>query len=143
MKHKESFRNIEMHIQILTVLIAAGTLLFSTGLLLAGLFMLPAVMIAPMGDLPSSGPLEAAILGLGSVIMIFAVGNLILGLSAAYGLYKRRPWGRVLALIDSTISLISFPIGTILGVYGYWVLLPEDAALYLGGEANRVFKPAQ
>ena len=143
MKQKECFRNIEMHVQILTVLIAAGTLFFSTSLLLAGFFLLPAIFIVPLSDLQSRGPLEAAVLGLGSVFMIFAVANLFLGLSAAYGLYKRRPWGRVLALIDSTISLLSFPIGTVLGAYGYWVLLPEDAAVYLGGEEEGVLKPAQ
>lgn len=133
-------RNIETHIQILTILIAAGTLIFSTSLLIGGLVLLPAVFFAPMSDIPSGGPLEAIILGLGSMAMIFAIANLCLGLSAAYGLYKRRPWGRVLAIIDSGVSLLSFPIGTILGAYGLWVLLPEDAALYLGGGEEKVIK---
>ena len=131
-----------MHVQILAVIIAAGTLIFSTSLLIGGLILLPAVFFAPFNDLPSGGPLEAIVLSLGSVAALFAIANLCLGLSAAFGLYKRRPWGRVLAIIDSTISLISFPIGTIVGAYGLWVLLPEDAALYLSGEKEDVLKPA-
>ena len=135
-------RNIETHIQILMMLIAAGTLFFSSGLLIGGLVLLPAVFVAPISDIPNGGPLEALILGLGSMAMVFAVANLCLGLSAAYGLYKRRPWGRVLAIIDSGVSLLSFPIGTLMGAYGLWVLLPEDAALYLGGDQEKSLKGA-
>ena len=142
MLEKESQRDIAMHIQILAVIIAAGTLVFSSSLLIGGLLLLPAVFFAPFSDLPKGGPLEAVILSLGSVAVLFAIANLCLGLSAAYGLFKRRPWGRVLAIIDSSISLISFPIGTILGAYGFWVLLPEDAALYLSGEEDDMLKPA-
>jgi hypothetical protein len=142
MIQKKGQRDIAMHIQILAVIIAAGTLIFSSGLLIGGLVLLPTVFFAPFSDLPSGGPFEAIILGLGSLAMIFAMANLCLGLSAAYGLYKRRPWGRVLAIIDSTISLISFPIGTILGGYGLWVLLPEDAAIYLNGEEEEGLQPA-
>jgi len=42
----------------------------------------------------------------------------------------------VLALVDCTISLFSFPVGTVVGAYGLWVLLPGDVALYLGGDDN-------
>ena len=136
-------RNIEMHVQLLAILIAAGTLLFSTSLLIGGFVLLPAVFFAPFSDITISGPLESVLLGLGSLAMLFAVGNLMLGMSAAYGLYKRRPWGRVLAIIDSGISLISFPIGTIMGAYGLWVLLPADAAEYLGCCEDKEFKIAQ
>jgi hypothetical protein len=63
-------------------------------------------------------------------------------LSAAYGLQKRRPWGRILAIIDSSVSLLSFPIGTVLGAYGLWVLLPYDAAGYLNDNKDQKFKAA-
>jgi hypothetical protein len=136
-------RNIEMHVQLLAILIAVGTLVFSTSLLIGGFVLLPAVFFAPFNDTPIGGPLESVLLGLGGLAMLFAVGNLMLGMSAAYGLFKRRPWGRVLAIIDSGISLISFPIGTILGTYGLWVLLPADAAEYLGCCEDQEFKTAQ
>lgn len=123
-------RNLDTHVPLLAVIIAAGTLLFSTSLLIGGLVLLPAAFYVPYAGAQAGAPLEALLLGFGSAAMLFAVANLLLGLSAAYGLYKRRPWGRVLAIIDSGISLISFPIGTILGAYGLWVLLPADAEAY-------------
>lgn len=135
-------RDIEMHVQLLAILIAAGTLFFSTSLLIGGFILLPAVFFAPFSDIPISGPLESVLMGLGGLAMLFAVGNLMLGMSAAYGLFKRRPWGRLLAIMDSTISLISFPIGTIMGAYGLWVLLPADAAEYLGCYEEEEFKTA-
>jgi hypothetical protein len=119
MQQEKYHRDIEFHIKALTLIIAVGTVIFSTMLLIGGAVLLPAVFWAASGEMRGGGPPEALILGL--------------GLSAAYGLYKRRPWGRVLALIDCSISLFSFPVGTIVGAYGLWVLLPGDAALYLGG----------
>ncbi|MFN2123545.1 MAG: hypothetical protein ACK2UP_08605 [Candidatus Promineifilaceae bacterium] len=131
MNQKENKRDIELHIKALTLIIAVGTVIFSTMLLIGGTVLLPILISAAAEEMTSAGPLEAVALGLSGTAVVFALANLCLGLSAAYGLYKRRPWGRVLAMIDSSISLFSFPIGTIVGAYGLWVLLPEDAALYL------------
>ena len=135
-------RDIESHVHLLTILIAAGTVIFSSFLLISGLVLLPAVFISPLADMHSIGPLETIVLGFGSLAVLFALANLTLGLSPAYGLYKRRPWGRFLAIIDSCISLISFPIGTILGAYGLWVLLPADAAEYLNDGEDKKLKAA-
>jgi hypothetical protein len=136
MQQEKYRRDIEFHIKALTLIIAVGTVIFSTMLLIGGAVVLPAVFWAASAETSSGGPPEVIILGLGGAAVIFAVFNLSLGLSAAYGLYKRRPWGRVLALVDCTISLFSFPVGTVVGAYGLWVLLPGDAALYLGGDDN-------
>ena len=43
-----------------------------------------------------------------------------------YGLYRMRPWSRLAGIVLSIISLLSFPIGTILGIYGLWVLFNKD-----------------
>jgi hypothetical protein len=124
-------RDIEMHMKVLALLIAAGTLFASTGALLGGTVLLPLAATMPLEGVASPHVLRTALRGLGSAAVFFAVCNLALGLSAAYGLLRRRPWGRILALVDSTISLLSFPIGTALGAYGLWVLLPQDAVDYL------------
>ncbi|HEX2663908.1 MAG TPA: hypothetical protein VHM93_13820 [Candidatus Acidoferrum sp.] len=57
------------------------------------------------------------------------IGYLILakaaaGLITGWGLVQREPWGRILALVVGFISLFNIPIGTALGVYTLWVLLP-------------------
>ncbi len=46
---------------------------------------------------------------------------------AGYGLLKRKPWARLLAIILAFLSLMSFPFGTALGVYTLVVLLPTNA----------------
>ena len=124
-------RNIGMHVQLLAILVAALTLFASTGMLIGGLVLLPALAFLPAGDIPLAAPLEAGLLGLGSLAALFAIGNLMLGMSAAYGLFKRRPWGRTLGMLDCGLSLPFFPFGTIYGAYGLWVLLPQDAVDYL------------
>ena len=51
----------------------------------------------------------------------------VVGVIAGWGLLQRESWGRVLALIVAFVSLINFPIGTMLGVYTLWVLLPAES----------------
>jgi hypothetical protein len=50
------------------------------------------------------------------------------GLAAGFGLIQRESWARPLALVLAFISLfINIPIGTVLGIYTMWVLLPSES----------------
>jgi ABC-type spermidine/putrescine transport system permease subunit II len=51
----------------------------------------------------------------------------VVGVIAGWGLLQRESWGRVLALIVAFVSLINVPLGTALGIYTLWVLLPADS----------------
>jgi len=42
------------------------------------------------------------------------------------GLLMRLAWARIAALIAGAIALIHIPIGTALGIYTMWALLPAD-----------------
>lgn len=53
------------------------------------------------------------------IFLVLSVPGLITGI----GLLKFRPWARVLAIILGALNLLSFPIGTALGIYALWVLL--------------------
>jgi len=54
---------------------------------------------------------------------LFALPSLITG----YGLLNYRPWARIAGIILSAIGLvIIFPISTIVGVYGLYVLLNKE-----------------
>lgn len=64
----------------------------------------------------------------GAFAAIIAVVFAIPGLIAGYGLLQRRPWARILTIILSIFSLIRWPIGTIVGAYGLWVLLSSEGA---------------
>jgi hypothetical protein len=60
---------------------------------------------------------------IGLVISGFAIAGLIAG----WGLMARCSWARMLAIVLGCISLIHFPLGTALGIYTLWVLVPAGA----------------
>ena len=71
---------------------------------------------------------------IGCLILAKAAASIIAG----WGLLQREPWGRTLALVVGFISLFNIPIGTALGVYTLWVLLPARS-----DEEYRAFSQAQ
>lgn len=56
----------------------------------------------------------------------------VIGLAAAWGLWRQESWARILALILGVLALLHFPLGTALGIYTLWVLVPRDAAAGFG-----------
>ena len=54
------------------------------------------------------------------------------GIIAGLGLLKFRPWARILAIIVGALHLLSFPLGTALGVYTLVVLLNNEAPAVFG-----------
>jgi hypothetical protein len=74
-----------------------------------------------------------AVVGLGLTIIISILS--IPGIIAGIGLIKIRPWARILALVLSVLNLLHVPLGTIVGIYGLWVLLSS--------ETEAVFKSAE
>lgn len=71
--------------------------------------------------------LGATIFGLtGTAISVFLVCMGIPGIITGIGLLKLKRWARIAGIILSAMRLISFPIGTALGVYGLWVFFDKD-----------------
>jgi len=62
----------------------------------------------------------------------------VLQLLAAWGLLERAPWARLLILVLAILSLLRFPLGTVLGIYTLWVLLPAHS----GAEYARLARHA-
>ena len=56
------------------------------------------------------------------IVGIIALGDIICG----YGLLTKQRWGRILGLVMSFVYLLSFPIGTALGIYGMWTLFDKE-----------------
>ncbi len=48
------------------------------------------------------------------------------GIIAGIGLFRRKEWARILALVISVIALVNFPFGTALGVYSIWALTQPE-----------------
>jgi hypothetical protein len=61
------------------------------------------------------------------IIILIALALMVILLSTAYGLFKRRSWARILALILSSLLIWLFPLGTALAIYTWWFLHSEDA----------------
>ena len=56
---------------------------------------------------------------------ILIIAKAALGFIAGWGLLHREPWARIWILVLAFISLfLNIPIGTAIGVYTMWVLLP-------------------
>ncbi len=64
------------------------------------------------------------------VVVIFTLS--VPGIIAGVGLLKRRPWARILTIVLSVLNLIIIPFGTLLGIYGLWVLLSRNTAPIFG-----------
>jgi hypothetical protein len=60
---------------------------------------------------------------IGLLLSAFAMA----GVLAGWGLMAHYSWARMLAIVLGCISLIHFPLGTALGIYTLWVLVPAGA----------------
>ena len=115
---------VVQHLNVLGVLwIVYAVLRLVPGLVLMGIgsirlpFLLSPVPRFLHGFL---GPFLSA---LGFGISVLAV----LGIIAGWGLMSRCSWARMLAIVLGCISLIHIPLGTALGIYTLWVLVPQDS----------------
>ena len=62
------------------------------------------------------------------IIVVFGA----LDIAAAVGLFRLRPWGRMLAIVLAALGLLWFPIGTAVGVLIIWYLLNDEAKQAFG-----------
>ena len=70
--------------------------------------------------------------GAAAFIFLLAIG--IPGIITGIGLLKLRPWARIVGIVLSAINLINIPFGTILGVYGLWILLNKETETLFSGQ---------
>jgi len=96
---------------------------------------------AAMADASASAGDVMAIFGslgvigvvVGAMVSLFAIPQLVTG----WGLFKRRAWAPMVALILSAIRIFNFPIGTVIAVYTGWAMLSAEGqrAYKMGGRA--------
>jgi hypothetical protein len=119
---------IQEHVRLLAILWFA----FSAFEILGGIVLMVLantlfVHLAQMNPPDPGAPGLGFLRPLLSVVGIFVLVKGAAGFLAGWGLLNREPWGRVLALVLGFIALIHVPLGTALGVYTLWVLLPGNA----------------
>lgn len=65
--------------------------------------------------------------------MLYLLPLPLLQILTALGLFIRRKWGRILALVFSTFYVWVFPLGTLLAIYTWYVLYSETGRNMYGG----------
>jgi hypothetical protein len=119
---------VQKHIHLLGILWLAFSAFNTLGgliLLILGNVVFP--HLHEMPDVPPDVPtgfLSALMTTLGVIILAKAAFGFFVG----WGLLQREHWARTMALVLAFISLfMNIPVGTAMGVYTMWVLLPESS----------------
>ncbi len=122
------------HIRVLGILnIVMGALTASLGLVaLVAMGSIAAFIAASLpglaGDDYHNGVIAAPVMA--TIGMVAGAFFLALGLPSiigGWGLIKFKPWSRILMIVVSVFHLFHVPIGTALGVYGFWVLFNDES----------------
>lgn len=105
------------------------------GLGLMGVLIAILVFVAVAGGgLLSGDPQAIAITSLvGSAIGTFLLIVSVPGIIGGFGLLKHRGWARILILIISALDLFNVPVGTVIAIYTFWVMLNDETV--------RLFQP--
>jgi len=80
------------------------------------------------GHMPSQFP-QAWMGFLLPIIATLTVVSAALAFVTGFSLLSRRPWGRILAFVAAVLALLKFPLGTALGIYKLWVLMPAESGI--------------
>ena len=117
-------QDLQQHVTILGWLYVVGHAIF---LVIGAFVFLLLIGLAPVTGEPE--PMWVLTLVGTTVGLLMAVLGLP-GLLAGYGLLTRKPWARVLAIVVGILSLVNFPIGTVIGLYTLWVLTQPTVSEY-------------
>jgi hypothetical protein len=118
---------MDTHVKVLAILyIVFGVL--GTLLGLGFMALLSFIGVAGAASDPDAW-MAMPILGItGAALGVFLLILSLPGIVAGIGLLKYRPWARIVTIVLSALNLMNFPIGTILGIYGLWVMLSDEGS---------------
>ncbi len=116
--------DLRQHITILGWLYIVGHALF----LVIGIFVF--ILLTGLGAITNDPQATWILTTVGTVVGLLMTALALPGILAGYGLLRRRSWGRMLAIVIAVLSLLNFPLGTLIGIYALWVLLQQDASRY-------------
>jgi hypothetical protein len=99
---------------------------------LAALSLFGIIAMAALGGMLMLRPDHATDAALPASFLFIAIAAVTLAIAAlhaatAFGLLARKPWGRTLVIVTAALSLISIPIGTVLGGFALYFFLREGA----------------
>ena len=117
---------MDTHVKVLGALqIAMGTLGLFAAVVLVLVFGVASSAVGMSGDPDST--IALPIIGVtGAALVTFLVVLSLPGIIIGIGLIQRRPWARIAGIVLSILGLMMVPFGTIVGVYGLWVLFSKE-----------------
>lgn len=117
---------METHVKVLGVLqIAMGAFGLVGACLLVLVFGGAAGIVSASGD--PQATIAVPIIGItGIALVLFLLALSLPSIIVGIGLLGRRPWARVAGIVLSIFGMMLIPFGTVLGIYGVWVLFSKD-----------------
>lgn len=113
------------HLRIVAVaVLLCGILLFVAALVSLGLFGGLAAVVRQSGDAGA----DAGAWLLNAAGVTIAASALLVALpvaAAGIGLWRRRPWARLIGIGAAALWLVWVPWGTVAGAYALWVLFSD------------------
>ena len=118
---------VRNHVKLVGILWMAYSALHVVGGVV--LLLIAKFVALRIGEIPNGPPPEVMmwVRPLLSVVGWLILAKAAVGITAGWGLLQHEEWARVLALVLGFLALLSVPIGTALGIYTLWVLLPSNS----------------
>lgn len=124
---------MDTHVKVVGVLnIAIGALGLVVALGILAVVTGAAALVGASGDPDAAIAIPIiGVAGMAFVVLLLtlALPSVIIGI----GVYRLLPWGRAAGIVLSILHLVWVPIGTIIGIYGLWVLFSKDAGHLFAG----------
>ena len=120
-------RALETHVPVLGWLYVVSNAL----VLVVGIISL--ILLGGIGVFIDDAVAARILILTGSVTLVLLALIALPGIVAGLGLVGRKPWARVLAMVVGFLGLTAFPVGTLLGLYAFYVLLQDSAHDYFVG----------
>ena len=117
---------MDTHVKVLAALeIALGIMGMFGAAVMVIVFGIGATAVGASGEPDAAFALP--IIGITAIALVtFLVLLSLPGIIIGIGLLRLRPWSRIAAIVLSILSLAMMPVGTLVGVYGLWVLFNRD-----------------
>jgi hypothetical protein len=126
---------VQEHVRLLGILWVAYSAFHAVGGVV--LIVLANTLFLHLRDFGGPPQVGAFLHPLLSVIGVLLLIKAVAGFAAGWGLLQREPWARVLTIVLAFISMFTnIPIGTALGIYTLWVLLPAPSEAEYDGMAR-------
>jgi hypothetical protein len=118
---------VREHVRLVGILWMAYSALHAVGGV--AVIIVARVIFGHMIHIPNGPPPEVTVWlrPILSLVGMFLLVKAAVGLVAGLGLLQRQEWARTVALVVGFLALLNVPIGTALGIYTLWVLLPAQS----------------